>query len=81
NPIIRGWAAYYRTVVAKKVFASCDYHLMSTLQHWAGRRHRHKSRRWVFNKYWRRSASGRLNSPLQTACAWCTMPIHPSSAM
>jgi RNA-directed DNA polymerase len=60
NPVIRGWAAYYRTVVAKEVFASCDYHLMSTLQHWAGRRHGHKSRRWVFHKYWRRSASGRL---------------------
>jgi RNA-directed DNA polymerase len=60
NPIIRGWAAYYRAVVAKEVFASCDYHLMSTLRHWAGRRHNHKSWKWVFSKYWRRSASGRL---------------------
>lgn len=60
NPVIRGWTAYYRTVVAKRVFASCDYHLMSTLKHWAGRRHGHKSLRWVFNKYWRRGASGRL---------------------
>jgi RNA-directed DNA polymerase len=60
NPVIRGWAAYYRTVVAKEIFASCDYHLMSTLQHWAGRRHGHKSRRWVSHKYWRRSPSGRL---------------------
>src|SRR5439155_1298985 len=39
NPVIRGWAAYYRTVVSKEVFASCDYHLMSTLKHWMGRRH------------------------------------------
>jgi RNA-directed DNA polymerase len=60
NPIIRGWATYYRTVVAKEIFASCDYHLMSTPQHWAGRRHGPKSRRWVFHKYWRRGASGRL---------------------
>jgi hypothetical protein len=35
---------YYRTVVAKKVFASCDYRLFSTLLHWAGRRHPKKRR-------------------------------------
>ena len=60
NPIIRGWAGYYRTVVAKRVFASCDYRLMTTLKHWAGRRHGRKTARWVFNKYWRRGATGRL---------------------
>jgi RNA-directed DNA polymerase len=60
NPVIRGWAAYYRAVVSKEVFASCDYHLMSTLKHWMGRRHGHKSARWVFNKYCRRGATGRL---------------------
>src|SRR5207302_8510530 len=60
NPGIRGWAAYYRTVVSKEVFASCDYHLMSTLEHWMGRRHGQKGARWVVNKYCRRSATGRL---------------------
>jgi RNA-directed DNA polymerase len=60
NPVIRGWAAYYRTVVSKEVFASCDYHLMSTLKHWMGRRHGRKTARWVFNKYCRRSVTGRL---------------------
>jgi len=60
NPVIRGWAAYYRTVVAKRIFASCDYRLMSTLTHWAGRRHGHKGLRWVIQKYWRRGATGRL---------------------
>jgi RNA-directed DNA polymerase len=60
NPVIRGWSMYYRGVVSKKVFASCDYHLASTLRHWAGRRHHNKSMRWVFDKYWRRSDRGRL---------------------
>ncbi len=60
NPVIRGWAAYYRTVVAKEIFASCDYHLMTTLLHWAGRRHGHKGIRWVFGKYWRRGDTRRL---------------------
>jgi RNA-directed DNA polymerase len=60
NPVIRGWSMYYRTVVAKKVFASCDYRLFSTLLHWAGRRHPKKSAGWVFAKYWRRRDQGRL---------------------
>jgi RNA-directed DNA polymerase len=62
NPVIRGWAMYYRSVVSKRIFASCDYRLMATLMHWAGRRHGHKSPGWVFRKYWRRNnkARGRL---------------------
>lgn len=27
NPIIRGWAAYYRTVVSKEIFSSLDHYL------------------------------------------------------
>lgn len=49
-----------KIVVAKEIFGSCDYHLMATLIHWAGRRHGRKSARWVFNKYWRRPGKGRL---------------------
>jgi RNA-directed DNA polymerase len=60
NPVIRGWSMYYRTVVSKKVFASCDYRLFSTLMHWAGRRHPKKTAGWVFAKYWRRGELGRL---------------------
>jgi RNA-directed DNA polymerase len=62
NPVIRGWAMYYRSVVSKRIFASCDYRLMATLMHWAGRRHGHKSPGWVFRKYWHRNnkARGRL---------------------
>jgi len=29
NPIIRGWAAYYRIAVSKEVFATVDHHLWS----------------------------------------------------
>jgi RNA-directed DNA polymerase len=32
---------------------------MSTLRHWAGRRHGHQSWRWVCHKYWRHRATGR----------------------
>src|SRR5688572_18693182 len=27
NPIVRGWAAYYRSAVSKEVFATVDHHL------------------------------------------------------
>jgi RNA-directed DNA polymerase len=65
NPVIRGWSMYYRSVASKRIFASCDYRLIATLKHWAGRRHGHKSPGWVFGKYWRRNsktskAGGRL---------------------
>jgi RNA-directed DNA polymerase len=31
NPILRGWAAYYRTAVSKQVFASIDHTLVWTM--------------------------------------------------
>lgn len=47
NPIIRGWAAYYRGVVSKEVFASLDHHLWTHLYRWALRAHPRQSRHWV----------------------------------
>jgi RNA-directed DNA polymerase len=51
NPIIRGWAAYYRSVVAKKVFATVDNHLWQHLYRWALRAHPNKPKTWVVNRY------------------------------
>jgi RNA-directed DNA polymerase len=64
NPVIRGWARYYRTVVAKEVFATCDWHLMATLLHWAGHRHSRKRAGWVFARYWHQGKAGRLEFAL-----------------
>jgi RNA-directed DNA polymerase len=47
-------------VVAKRIFTACDYKLMATLQHWAGRRHEHKGTRRVFGKHWRKGTTCRL---------------------
>ncbi len=52
NPIIRGWANYYRTVCSKKVFSYCDHILYQQLKRWAERRHTKKGRKWVKKKYW-----------------------------
>jgi RNA-directed DNA polymerase len=51
SPIIRGWAAYYRTVVSSEVFASLDHHVWSLLYKWARWRHKNKPRRWVVARY------------------------------
>ncbi|MDP4503151.1 group II intron reverse transcriptase/maturase [Nonomuraea turcica] len=51
NPIIRGWAAYYRAVVASEVFCSLDHYLWRLLYGWARRGHRNKPRTWVINRY------------------------------
>ena len=51
NPIIRGWAAYYRTQVSSKTFKALDQHLWALTYRWALRSHRNKSRPWVFARY------------------------------
>lgn len=61
NPRIRGWATYYRSVVASRTFAACDHHLYHQLRRWSRRRHPTKSRRWIAHKYWRPSATRRWN--------------------
>jgi RNA-directed DNA polymerase len=52
NPIIRGWANYYATVVSKKAYKDIDNLVYQKLRAWAKRRHPKKGGRWVSNKYW-----------------------------
>src|SRR5574342_974677 len=51
NPIIRGWAAYYRIVVSSQVFNTVDNHMWKLTYKWAKFRHPHKSKRWIINRY------------------------------
>jgi len=51
NPIIRGWAAYYRSVVSKRTFVHLDTHMWKLVMSWAKRRHPNKSSRWVVDRY------------------------------
>jgi RNA-directed DNA polymerase len=53
NPVIHGWALYYRTVVAQRSFGTCDHHLIRMLWQKMTRKHPKKSARWVKEKYWR----------------------------
>ncbi len=51
NPIIRGWSAYYRSVVSKRTFVQLDTHMWKLARSWAKRRHPNKSGRWVVDRY------------------------------
>jgi RNA-directed DNA polymerase len=51
NPVIRGWAAYYRGVVSSKVFCSLDTYLWRLTFKWARWRHRNKPRSWIVGRY------------------------------
>lgn len=51
NPIIRGWAAYYRGVVSKEVFSTVDDHLWRLTYRWALRSHPNKPKRWVVSRH------------------------------
>jgi RNA-directed DNA polymerase len=52
NPLIKGWCAYYRTVVSGATFEKVDDVLYHLLRRWANRRHPNKGRRWIARKYW-----------------------------
>ena len=52
NPIIRGWANYYATVVSKVAYSVIDYLTYQKLRAWAKRRHSKKNGEWVSKRYW-----------------------------
>jgi RNA-directed DNA polymerase len=54
NPIISGWAAYYRTVVSSREFSALDDYVWKLAYKWAVRRHRNKPKRWVAARYFGR---------------------------
>jgi RNA-directed DNA polymerase len=51
NPIIKGWAAYYRIGVSKRAFASLDDHLWRLTYKWARHSHPNRPKRWVTSRY------------------------------
>jgi RNA-directed DNA polymerase len=54
NPIIRGWAAYYRGVVSSETFQTLDRHLWTLAYKWAVFSHSNKPKRWVVDRYFGR---------------------------
>jgi RNA-directed DNA polymerase len=57
NPIIRGWSAYYRTVVSSEIFTALDNYVWTLLYKWAKHSHPNKPKHWIVDKYF-----GRFNN-------------------
>jgi RNA-directed DNA polymerase len=51
NPIIKGWAAYYRGVVSSKVFHTLDYQMWKLTYKWATWQHNNKPKPWIVARY------------------------------
>ncbi len=86
NPIIRGWAAYYRTVVSSAAFAALDRYLWQLTYKWAKFGHANKSRKWVTARYFgafnksRRDRwvfGDRDSGAYCTKFAWTSIVRHP----
>lgn len=52
NPIIRGWANYYRHVVAKDIFYKVDAQIFKAIYRWLKRKHKGKSAKWINRRYY-----------------------------
>ena len=51
NPIVRGWSAYYRTVVSSEAFTALDDYVWKLTYKWAKHSHQNKSRHWIVDRY------------------------------
>jgi RNA-directed DNA polymerase len=51
NPIIRGWANYYRRKVASAVFQQLDYWMRHRVRRYLKHTHPHKPWRWLRQRY------------------------------
>ena len=60
TPIVRGWAAYYRTVVSSEMFSALDRYVWKLTYKWAKHSHPKKSKHWIVNRYF-----GRFNKSRQ----------------
>jgi RNA-directed DNA polymerase len=54
NPILNGWANYYKHSAASNVFRKADHQIYEKLWRWALRRHGNKCKGWIKNRYFHR---------------------------
>ena len=53
NPILRGFANYYKGVVSKETFGYISFRIWQYLWRWAKRRHSNKGKRWIRERYFK----------------------------
>ena len=52
NPVIRGWTAYHRGMVSKKIFESLGHYTWQLTYKWARYSHPNKPARWTVSRYY-----------------------------
>ncbi len=59
NPIIRGWAMYYRFSDAYQAFSRVDSEIWRLIWRWCIRRHKNdgKGKRWTYNRYYEKTGN------------------------
>lgn len=51
NPVVRGWATYYRHCTSASVFSALDHQVHKLIWQWARRRHPNRGKQWVKDRY------------------------------
>src|SRR5205814_10002968 len=59
NPLLRGWANYYRNGASKRTFGKLDHYIYHRIRRWVTRRHPNKSQAWKRRKYFSADGDGR----------------------
>ena len=59
EPLVRGWANYFRTSVSKEIFTGLDHWMWIREAQWCKRTHPTKSWKWIARTYFGRHRAGR----------------------
>lgn len=51
NPVIRGWANFFKASCASKAFSYIDQEIHLSLWKWCKRRHNQKNQKWISDRY------------------------------
>jgi RNA-directed DNA polymerase len=60
NPLLRGWANFYRHAVAKEIFRAMDDQIWKAIWRWVQRRHPKKGKGWLRRRYFPANPRDRL---------------------
>lgn len=72
NPMIRGWANYYRGVVSSEIFHKLGHYIFWKLRRWISKTHPNQSYLWRDRRYWG-------EHPAYPGSHWCF--VDPDSGM
>ena len=83
NPILRGWANYFRIGASSQTFAKVDNHVFWQLMKWIDRTHPKKSTTWKRHTYFGQRRKDRADTSVfgkgaatLTKCAWTPIVRH-----